>query len=271
MAGTEAGLALKDEAIDHLHLRQWKDAIRVALAAQRLRPTDVDLHAILAVATAYTRKHDLNRSAVRSLQLISKDKHRSDLDRADSLIALSAVRLAQGRLTEADSEARKALAFDSTHEGAWWHLTATFAGLGWFEQAAECLPLASGRGAAEFGAQETTATQDPKDQSIKGVQTTMPFAEWQVGRAVNNWALSKTPTWIVAILGFFLFGFLGLALAASTPFIAREVRVMRLDTPWKTMAEQAWRGEYKLRLTHALVALSMVLLWIASVTFTSQG
>lgn len=260
-AGYEAGQILKDEAIRHLQNRRWKDAIRVTQAAQQLRAKDVDLYAILAVAGAHARKHELAEQSIRDLRFIVEDKNRPDIDRADASIAIASARLAQNRFAEADTEARHALGFDSQHEGAWWHLTAGFAGLGWFDQATDCLPQST----PPATTQDEHATGDADDEDMPA-QT---FAEWQVGRAINTWAMSKTPTYIVAAIGMLAFGLLGLAVAASTPFVVREIRVMRLDKQWKAMAEQAWKGEHRLRLTHAAISLAMLIGWIASLTIAS--
>ncbi len=266
-AGSQAGLVLKDEAVDHLLQRRWDEAVRVSLAAQALRPSDVDLHAVVAVAAAYSNKKTLCREAVRAVRSITTDAKADDIDRANGLIAIASVRLAQGRFADADTEARKALAFDSEHKGAWWQLTAGFAGLGWFEQASECLPLATGEAdvSSPVATSQTVASQAPTE----GPDRTQPLAEWQVGRAINQWAMSNTATWVVAVVGILLFGILGLALAASTPFIAREIRVMRLDEPWRKMAQEAWRTEHKLRIQHALITLILVALWVLTLSIST--
>ncbi len=281
-AGSQAGLVLKDEAVDHLLQRRWDEAVRVSLAAQALRPTDIDLHAVVAVAAAYSNKKTLCTEAVRAVRSITTDAKADDIDRANGLIAIASVRLAQGRFADADTEARKALAFDSEHKGAWWQLTAGFAGLGWFEQAAECLPLATGEAdvsspitASKSASSQTAASQTASSQPaapeapVETLDRTQPLAEWQVGRAINQWAMSNTATWVVAVVGILLFGILGLALAASTPFIAREIRVMRLDEPWRKMAQEAWRTEHKLRIQHALITLILVALWVLTLSIAS--
>ena len=281
-AGSQAGLVLKDEAVDHLLQRRWDEAVRVSLAAQALRPTDIDLHAVVAVAAAYSNKKTLCTEAVRAVRSITTDAKADDIDRANGLIAIASVRLAQGRFADADTEARKALAFDSEHKGAWWQLTAGFAGLGWFEQASECLPLATGEAdvsspitASQPAVSPTAASKTVIPQAIdlqastEAPDRTQPLAEWQVGRAINQWAMSNTATWVVAVVGILLFGILGLALAASTPFIAREIRVMRLDEPWRKMAQEAWRTEHKLRIQHALITLILVSLWVLTLSIAS--
>ena len=276
-AGSQAGLVLKDEAVDHLLGRRWNEAVRVSLAAQALRPTDIDLHAVIAVAAAYSNKKTLCTEAVRAVRSITTDAKADDIDRANGLIAIASVRLAQGRFADADTEARKALAFDSEHKGAWWQLTAGFAGLGWFEQASECLPLATGEAdvsspiaPSKAAASQPAASQTATSQALtESSDRTQPLAEWQVGRAINQWAMSNTATWVVAVVGIFLFGILGLALAASTPFIAREIRVMRLDEPWRKIAQEAWRTEHKLRIQHALITLILVALWVLTLSIAS--
>ncbi len=281
-AGSQAGLVLKDEAVDHLLQRRWDEAVRVSLAAQALRPSDIDLHAVVAVAAAYSNKKSLCTEAVRAVRSITTDAKADDIDRANGLIAIASVRLAQGRFADADTEARKALAFDSEHKGAWWQLTAGFAGLGWFEQATECLPLATGEAdvsspitpsktaASQTVASQTVTSEPVESQSpTESPDRTQPLAEWQVGRAINQWAMSNTATWVVAVVGILLFGILGLALAASTPFIAREIRVMRLDEPWRKMAQEAWRTEHKLRIQHALITLILVALWVLTLSIAS--
>ncbi len=299
-AGSAAGDTLKDEAVSHLQNRQWKDAIRVSLAAQTLRPHDLDIHAIVAVSAAYSKKKDLCRRAVRALRTVAGDPDQGDLDRANALIAIASVRIAQERFSDADTEARKALAFDSGHRGAWWQLTAGFAGLGWFDEAGECLPLArEGAPTPEASTTDSVSNSSAESESepateaaSKPVVKLVPrsrskatgpgtnkepldgmvsFSEWQVGRAVNSWAMSRTPALVVAVVGFMFFGMLGLALAASTPFIAREIRVMRLDEQWREMAERAWRTEHSLRIKHALITLLMIALWVASLAITNAG
>lgn len=327
-AGSEAGLALKEEAITHLQHRRWKDAIRVSLAAQTLRAHDVDLHAVIAVASANSRKHGMAEHAVEALRFIIADKTRSNDERANGLIAIASVRLAQGRYTEADTEARKALAFDSTHEGAWWHLTAGFVGLGWFEQANDCLPAdetldeaadaapsaglqqrtvqpAASTGSGHRnktdsdGSDSSSTDSSSTDSSITdssitdsrqpydleadasndfatsgGEHTTedapaISFAEWQVGRAINAWAMNRTGAWIVVAAGVVYFGLLGLAIAACTPFVVRELRVMRLDRQWRDMAEAAWRTEHKLRIGHALLTLVLLGAWVGALALAN--
>lgn len=257
-AGSEAGIALKEESIAHLHSRRWKDAIRVSLAAQTLRSNDVDLHAVIAIAGAHANKNGISEQAVEALGFIIRDTNRPDQDRASGLLAVSAVRLAQGRYNEADTEARKALAFDSEHEASWWHLTASFAGLGWFEQAGECVDLAQAKASTPF------------DGEAPDISTpaSMPFDEWQVGKAINAWAMARTHMLVVTLFGFYLFGLLGLAVASSTPFVMRELRVMRLDRRWKDMAERAWQTEHRVRITHALITLTLLALWVLSLAYT---
>lgn len=301
-AGSEAGLALKEEAITHLQHRRWKDAIRVSLAAQTLRANDVDLHAVIAVASANSRKHGMAEHAVEALRFIIADKTRSNDERANGLIAIASVRLAQGRYTEADTEARKALAFDSSHEGAWWHLTAGFVGLGWFDQAKDCLPTDDSLGQLVDDTQRITpqpesthatatqperstgsrttgstepydveaeASNDYADDTTFEESTTISFAEWQVGRAINAWAMNRTGAWIVVAVGVVYFGVLGLAIAACTPFVIRELRVMRLDRQWRDMAEAAWRTEHKLRVGHALLTLALLVAWVGALAVAS--
>ena len=166
---------------------------------------------------------------------------------ADSFLDRSGYALARSRYVKADAAARSALELDPHHRGAWSALATSYAGLGWFEAASDCL---------------NSLDRDGLSESER----------LRLGRAVNRWAMTSTRWLPLGIISAFLVGALSVAVAASIPFLARELRLKRLrscsvGSPEQAMAEMAtdaWLTEHRLRLAHSLIVTASVGAFIAA-------
>ncbi len=239
-SGTSEGRAPGDtlvaEATTALAEHRWRDARRAAEAAERLRGPSAETDRVVAVTAAHLGRRRAANAAVARLRAIEEPT-------VDDLDALALVGLARRDFGAADRLARRMIDADRERPEPWGVLAASFAGLGWFDEANECLDTA-----------EELGIDEPRT--------------WHVGRAVNQWALDRT--WATAIGAFFFYflGLLAIAIAITIPFLVRESRLARLDDRLASLAADAWRGEVTTRLMHLFAVLVIVGAWIAVLIVT---
>lgn len=234
-----AGLVAEAElAIDE---RRWRDALRVLGAVDSIGATSVHTDGLLAIAATHLTKNRLAGEAVGRI--------RAHPQTATSHRHLAQVAIARHQYLLADNETRAAIALvEADPEGEassedWTNLASCYAGLGWFEDASECLDRAE-----QLGATESSA--------------------WLVGRSTNHWAMSRTWASAVGIFLFLIVGLLALAVAITVPFMVREFRVTQLDDRFAVLANDAWSNERWLRLAHAAAVLITVVTWSIATQLT---
>lgn len=228
---TEPGSALLAEAEGLIFERRWRKATKVLEAAQSLGCTSDRFHELMAVAANHAGRKEAARAALSHLR--SRDRHTPS-----SAIALARVALTNRQFGSADTMARQALAVDPYSTPAWYHLAASFSGLGWFDEAQRCIESASGE------------PEDPNDR-------------WYLGKAINHWAMSRTQTLLVTVIAVLLFGTIGLAVGLAVPFVTREIRLASLPVTLRQVASDAWKTEHRLRITIALAVLAVVIISVA--------
>ncbi len=157
---------------------------------------------------------------------------------------MSTALLARGDHRGADTAARQATTLAPDQPAPWWQLAASYAGLGWFEDAQTCLTTGNAKA---------------------GGKPTPPMVSMQVGRAINRWAMSKTQALWIGVIGWLFVGVLGLSFAITTPFVARELRVHALEGELKEMANTAWQTQHKVRIIAALAVAIVVAIWFGAV------
>lgn len=222
----EAELAVED--------RRWRDALRVLGAIDSIGANSVHTDGLLAIAATHLNKNRLAGEAVGRI--------RAHPQTAASHRHLAQVAIAKHQYLLADNETRAAiekLEADpdaEAHPQDWANLAACYAGLGWFDEAGECLDEAEKLGATES-------------------------ATWLVGRSTNHWGMSKTLATVAGVFLFLIVGLLALAVAITVPFMMREFRMTQLDERFAVLANDAWSHERWLRLAHAGGVLLTVVLW----------
>lgn len=248
----QPGASLEIEAFDLLDQRRFAEAMTLAGALGRLRPDDIIPDAITAVAGANLRWKRSGSAAANRLRerLLAP----SDLKTADAETrrrhaigwgAMSSYFLAFNDYRSADHAARQLMAIDADSSTAWWQLAASYAGLGWFTEAEQCL-----------------GTARAKTPNATGSDGIAPMARWQIGRSVNRWAQSKTPAiWLSALLWIFV-GLLSCAVYLTTPFLARELRVAKLDGEMRDLANEHWATDVRRRVMIAAAVAGIIALWI---------
>ncbi len=251
-SAVQPGESLEVEAFDLLEQRRFSEASVVAGALARIRPDDIIPDAIIAVAGANSRWKRSGSAAASRLQ--ERLMTPAALKTADAETvrrhaigwgALSSYFLAFNDNASADHAARQLLDIDPDSATAWWQLAASYAGLGWFDEAEECV---------------TTAC-------AKAPLAIAPLARWQVGRGVNRWAMTKTPAIFVSAIMWVFVGLLAFAVYLTVPFLARELRVMRLEGAVRELAREHWATDAKRRALTALAVLCVVVIWIAGLVF----
>lgn len=243
--GSPPGEALLAEATELVFRRKWAASVKVLEAAKRLRPDDLAVDELLAVAAARDGKKRLRDEAIRTLSNANEE--------ATNWTAIAAAQLADNKYTEADRSARKAIELDANSIGAWNAMAASYAGLGWFDEAADCLERA-----------------EQADRELHQQPTGLnPLEHWQLGRAINNWAMTSSHTLVVALVAVFLFRLLGAAIVITAPLVLREYRVSRLDPALRGIAEDVWRRDHRPRLVRGLAVLAVAGCWLALVVATS--
>lgn len=224
-----AGSGFLDEARNMMAEHRWGDACRMLEAARAVHPS-VEANRLLARAATHANDRKLADAAVAAL--------RSDpAPDAATLTALADVAIARGSYQAADLLARQAVEIDAHQADAWTSLSASYAALGWFDEAGQCLDRAN---ALEVS----------------------PDRRWLIGRAVNRWSLTRTWAPLAAGLLFPFLGLLALAIGLTIPFIVREVRLTRIDDRFADLAADAWGSELRLRVTHGICVFAIVAVWI---------
>lgn len=230
-----AGLiAEAEQAVDE---RRWRDAIRLLGAVRSIGASSVHTDGLLAIAAVHLNRRRIAAEAVGRIEAATQtvDTHRS----------LAAVAIARHEFLTADNELRRAidLAAEDGEEptaGDWAHLASVYGGLGWFDEAAECLDQADAIGASDNH-------------------------RWIVGRSINHWGRSRSRALAVAVILFLPLGLLAIAVGITVPLLARELRLTQIDERLAALANDAWTDERWLRVTHATGVLAAVLLWSIAV------
>ena len=190
---------LISEAEDLREQRDWKQVRRV-LEAANATAVDVDdrrrVLELTATAAAEASKHRISSGAVYELAQIEPRP-------ASTWIAIGDVALARGNYQHADTAAREALRLDPTNNQARLVMAASFAGLGWFDEAAGCL--------------------DQIDRTEISERH-----RYQIGQAVNRWATSKTMAFPFSLLAAVVAGILAISVGLSVPLITRWYRLRQL-------------------------------------------
>lgn len=231
---TVAGAGLIAEAELAVQERRWRDALRVLSAVESIGASSVHTDGLLAIAATHVNKNRLAGEAVGRI--------RAHPQTAASHRHLAQVAIAKHQYLLADNEARAAFdKADADPEAQpvaedWANLAACYAGLGWFDEAGDCLDKAEALGANDS-------------------------ATWLVGRSTNHWGMSKTWSSVVGIFLFLIVGLLAIAVAITIPFMMREFRMTQLDERFAAIANDAWSHERWLRLAHAGGVLLTVILW----------
>lgn len=215
--------------------RQWKAALSLietyrALGAEQAASQEAD--ELLVVTAAYARKKRVRDEALARLSTSAPD--------ARAWEAIAASQLAANKLLDADRSARQALEIAPESPAAWAALATSYAGLGWFDESADCLDQSETHGGMS------------------------PLGRWQLGRSVNRWAMGRNHAPLVALLATMLIGnvFLGLAVAVTTPLAVREFRARRLEPRFKTNAEETWVTQRGLRIAYASIVLGLISAWL---------
>ncbi len=215
--------------------RQWKAALVLVETYRALGPEQAanqEADELLVVTAAYARKKSVRDDAIARLSASAPD--------ARAWEAIAASHLASNKLLDADRSARQALELAPESPAAWGTLATSYAGLGWFEEAADCLDQSETHGGMS------------------------PLGRWQLGRSINRWAMGRNHAPLAALLATMLIGnvFLGLAVAVTTPLAVREVRARRLEPRFKTNAEETWVTQRSLRIAYASVVLALISVWL---------
>ncbi len=228
-ADTTPGAALMSEARACMATGQWKQAVTVLESARQIRNHDHDADALLALAATYAGDKATAEASVARLRQI-------DAPGTNQLAALAQVALAREDFISGDILSRRAVEIDDTNGDAWAALSASYAGLGWFDDAETCLERSDSLGRS-------------------------PHTELVIGRAVNNWAMTRTFALVISAILFVFIGILALAVGVTIPFIARELRVAQLPTRFAAAADTAWRKQTRLRLMHCSAVAGILLAW----------
>lgn len=221
--------------------RQWKPALTVLHSARRLRPTDPELDELMVVAAAHAKNEEELDAATYRLT----SSHRGA---ASTWNALAASSLATHDFDQADRYARQALEIEPDSITAWNTLAASYAGLGWFDESQECLVKT--------------------EQLSKGEAPLSTLERWQIGRAVNRWASTRTYTLFLVPLLALVLGLLAVAFVLTAPLVVRELRVASLDEDIRELADEAWAGEHRMRILRGVGVLAVVVVWLLVVGFT---
>ncbi len=251
LSGSEpaaVGGTLLEEARSLVEARRFADAARVLESLQRLRPDDPEALGLVALAQAHLGRR---RKKVRSTLAHLSSEYGN---RATTWRTVGDVAMARFQFDPAQHAARTAVQMDPKSVANWHSLAAAYAGNGWFEESQACLAEA--------------AALDPVGEYRDDSQVALGFGHWQIGRAVNFWALTHSYFAVVALFGFVVFGLLGLAVALSAPMLLREIRVRAVPEPFRSLAAVAWRREHRLRFLNATVVAAVLVLWLIVLTIT---
>lgn len=236
----EAGRTLIGHAVQLLDERQWKPALGVLDSARRLRPKDPSIDELTVIAAAYAKKRKVLAAA------LSRIDERETLS-ASAYHAKAVAALSTHQFRAADEFARQSIEADPSASAGWADLGAAFAGLGWFEQATECLTTAADKGGV-------TESQ-----------------QWRLGRAVNHWALASSGALLVTAVATVLVGLLALAIGLSSTILVREIRVSKLPEPFKDAAEWQWRTEHTTKIVFGIGVLLSVVGFVATQIYLASN
>ncbi len=230
-----AGDVLLAEARMLMAGRQWKTACALIEEYRSLGTTQAanqEADELLVVAAAWARNKGLRDGALSRLSATAPD--------ARAWEAIAAAQLASNKLLDADRSARQALELAPESAAAWGTLATSYAGLGWFDEAADCLDSCESHGGLS------------------------PLANLQLGRSINRWAMGRNHAPLIALLATMLIGnvFLGLAVAVTTPLAVRELRARRLDDRFKASAEEAWVTQRGVRIAYASAVIALISVWV---------
>lgn len=222
--------------------QQWASAVRVLQTAVAVNEGEARRRALetLAVAAAEGGRRRLTDRTLAELERAAPDRDAGAGSDPGLLLARANVALARGDYTEADAWARAvwpdADGPDPRRHDAWAVLTACYAGLGWFEEAATCL--------------------DRLDRDRLSA-----LERRRIGRAINRWALSRTPALPIGAGAAVMFGTLAVAVVLMVPTWTRHFRLrwMRSDRPgmwFADEAERAWLASRRERYLHSVAVAS---------------
>ncbi len=229
-----AGAALLAEAKMLVSERRWKEACKALDSVNLVAGHTCQTDQLLAVAATHAGERRLANEAIAKL--------RSELDPSLRTVnALTTVALARREYEAADLLSRRAVEMDSHNAEAWANLSASYAGLGWFDQAEDCLDRA-----------EALGIENDR--------------RWFIGQAINNWGLTRTWAAIVTLALVYSLGLLALAIGITVPFLVREVRVSRLNDRFAELASDAWRSEYRMRFGFSAAVSVILVIWAVTVS-----
>lgn len=224
-----------------LEARDWKKAIIALESARRLQPDDHTIDNLLLEAAANANRRALVKQVRERLGV--------RLTRTpDGLIAEAASRLAERNFVAADKAARAAIKLDPGNARGWTLLAASYAGLGWFTQAEECLDGATRHGVAS------------------------PLDLWYFGRATNVWGMDRSKALIATLITSVLVGiFIAFSVAIATPFFTREIRVRKLPQRVHHLAEAQWASDPKARVIAGVASLFFLLLAVGFIYLSNAA
>lgn len=233
----QPGSGLIAEAEIAVDERRWRDAIRLLDAIQAIGASSVHTDGLLAISATHLNRAKVAREAVGRIK--------AGPQTADSHRALAAVAIARHEFLSADNELRRAIEMASSDDQSptaddWAHLASIYGGLGWFDEAGECLDRMEALGTTENH-------------------------RWIVGRSINHWGMSRTWALGIAAVLFFPLGLLAIAVGLTVPFMVREFRLTQIDERMAALASDAWADERWLRAAHAGGVLGAVVLWSLAV------
>lgn len=235
--GRPAGSGLIAEAELAIEQRRWRDAIRLLDAIESIGAGSVHTDGLLAVAATHLNRRKRAREAI--------GRVRAATPTASTHRALAEVAIARHDFLAADIELRRAIDLTTSEGGEasaddWAHLASVYGGLGWFDEANECLEHADAIG-------------------------TTDEHRWIIGRSINHWGMSRTWAVAVAVILFIPLGLLSIAVGLTVPFLVREFRLTQVDERLAAVAADAWTDERWLRLAHASGVLATVVLWTLAI------
>ncbi len=213
--------------------RDWRTARRVLDAANATAIDKNDRRRVLeltATTAAEASKHRISSNAVYELSQIEPRS-------ASTWVVIGDVALARGNYQHADTAAREALKLDPASSDAHLLLSASFAGLGWFNDASSCL------------------------DSVDRTAITARHRH-QLGQAVNRWATTKTMAFPLAVLAALATGVLAISVGLGVPIITRHLRLRQLsktDTTDNIFVETARSSWAEKKVEKAFTGVAMIL------------
>ncbi len=224
-----------------LEAREWKKAIIALESARKLQPDDHTIDNLLLEAAANAHRRALTKQVRARLGVRLTRTH-------DGLIAESASRLSERNFSAADKAARAAIKLDPGNARGWTLLAASYAGLGWFAQAEECLDGAARHGVAS------------------------PLDLWYLGRATNVWGMDRSRALIATLVTSVLAGvFIAFSVGIATPFFTREVRVRKLPERIHHLAQVQWTTDPKPRVIAGAASLFFLIVAVGFIYLSTTA